>query len=46
MLMRMVFIFNTYNAFAAFFKQKIALLLILSKLYFVAITEMMITLND
>lgn len=44
--MRIVFIINTYNALDSFFKQEIEHLLILSKLYFVAVAEVMIILND
>ncbi|CAM3223287.1 hypothetical protein SB6411_01161 [Klebsiella spallanzanii] len=43
--MRIVFIINTYNAVESFFKQKIELLLMLSKLYFVTAAEIIIILN-
>ena len=46
MIMRIVFIINTYNAVDCFFKQEIELLLILSKLYFVTGVEIIIILND
>jgi len=46
MIMRIVFIINTYNAAVSLFKEKIELLLILSKLYFVAVAEVKIILND
>ena len=39
MIMRIVFIINTYNALDSFFKQEIEHLLILSKLYFVTTVE-------
>ena len=44
--MRIVFIINTYNAAVSLFKEKIELLLILSKLYFVTGVEIIIILND
>jgi len=40
--MRIVFIINTYNAAVSLFKEKIELLLILSKLYFVTTVERII----
>ena len=42
MIMRIVFIINTYNALDSFFKQEIEHLLILSKLYFVTAVERII----
>ena len=42
MIMRIVFIINTYNALDSFFKQEIEHLLILSKLYFVTTVERII----
>ena len=45
MIMRIVFIINTYNAVDSFFKQESEYLLILSKIYFVTGTETLIILK-